>query len=57
MTLRGRNFEPDDGFMVGAALGASFNEWLRGEVEVSGHFHDVSGDAYVYLNNNGNTYV
>src|SRR5215208_7737379 len=38
----------DTGFMVGAALGASFNEWLRGEVEVSGNFHDVSGEAYFY---------
>jgi opacity protein-like surface antigen len=37
----------DDGFMVGAALGAQINEWLRGEVEVSGHFHDVEGDAFV----------
>src|SRR5215216_14895 len=35
----------DDGFMVGAALGAQFNEWLRAEVEVSGHFHDVEGDG------------
>src|SRR5215207_3170674 len=37
------DLELDDGFMVGAALGAQINEWLRGEVEVSGHFHDVSG--------------
>jgi opacity protein-like surface antigen len=42
------DFDLDNGFMVGAALGASFNDWLRGEVEVSGHFHDVQGDAYVY---------
>jgi opacity protein-like surface antigen len=40
--------ELDDGFMVGAAFGAQINEWLRGEVEVSGHFHDAEGDAYVF---------
>jgi opacity protein-like surface antigen len=39
------DLELDDGFMVGAALGAHFNEWLRAEVEVSGHFHDVEGEA------------
>jgi opacity protein-like surface antigen len=38
----------DTGFMVGAALGASFNDWLRGEVEVSGNFHDVTGSGYYY---------
>jgi opacity protein-like surface antigen len=39
------DLELDDGFMVGAALGAHFNEWLRAEIEVSGHFHDVEGEA------------
>jgi opacity protein-like surface antigen len=43
------NIDPDTGFMVGAALGAQFNEWLRGEIEVSGHFHNVGGKAY-YVN-------
>src|SRR5215204_1918574 len=38
----------DTGFMVGAALGVSFNEWLRGEVEVSGNFHDVGGEGSFY---------
>jgi opacity protein-like surface antigen len=37
--------ELDDGFMAGVALGAHFNEWLRAEVEVSGHWHDAKGDA------------
>jgi opacity protein-like surface antigen len=39
------DLELDDGFMVGAALGTHFNEWLRAEIEVSGHFHDVEGEA------------
>jgi opacity protein-like surface antigen len=39
------NIDPDTGFMVGAALGVGFNDWLRGEVEVSGHFHNVGGKA------------
>src|SRR5688572_15316429 len=38
------NFDPDTGFMFGAALGAQVNEWLRGEVEVSGHWHGGDGD-------------
>src|SRR5215207_1877693 len=45
----------DTGFMVGAALGVGFNEWLRGEVEVSGNFHDVSGEGY-FDNDYFNTY-
>jgi opacity protein-like surface antigen len=43
------DLELDDGFMVGAALGAHFNEWLRAEVEVSGHFHDVEGEGELTL--------
>lgn len=39
----------DNGFMVGAALGVQINEWLRGEVEVSGHWHDANGSAYAYF--------
>lgn len=39
------DLDPDNGFMVGVALGAHINEWLRGEVEVSGAWHDVSGDV------------
>ena len=42
------NLDLDTGFMVGAALGASFNEWLRGEMEVSGNFHNVGGSGYYY---------
>lgn len=34
----------EDGFMAGAALGAYFNDWIRAEVELSGHWHDVDGD-------------
>ena len=37
--------ELDDGFMAGIAVGAQFNEWLRGEVELSGHWHDVDDEA------------
>src|SRR5215207_11467827 len=45
------NFDPDTGFMFGAALGAQFNEWLRGEVEVSGAWHgDGSGKAEGFAN-------
>src|SRR6185295_2501511 len=40
------NLDLDTGFMAGAALGIGFNDWLRGEVEVSGNFHNVGGDAY-----------
>src|SRR5262245_54666605 len=36
--------ELEDGFMAGAALGVNFNDWIRAEVEVSGHWHDVDGD-------------
>jgi opacity protein-like surface antigen len=35
----------DDGFMAGLALGAHINEWLRGEIELSGHWHDADGLA------------
>jgi opacity protein-like surface antigen len=45
----------DDGFMVGAAVGAQINEWLRGEVEVSGHFHDAGGDVFSYVHQAGST--
>jgi opacity protein-like surface antigen len=37
------DFDFDNGFTAGAALGAHFNEWLRGEVEVSGNWHDAEG--------------
>lgn len=33
----------DNGFTAGIAVGAQFNEWLRGEVEFSGNWHDVEG--------------
>jgi opacity protein-like surface antigen len=34
----------DDGFMAGGALGVYFNDWIRAEVELSGHWHDVDGE-------------
>jgi opacity protein-like surface antigen len=37
------DLELDDGFTAGLALGAHINEWLRGEIEVSGNWHDVEG--------------
>lgn len=37
--------ELEDGFMAGLALGAYFNDWLRAEVELSGHWHDADGDV------------
>src|SRR5687768_13709876 len=30
----------DDGFTAGIAVGAHINEWLRGEIELSGNWHD-----------------
>ena len=36
--------ELEDGFMAGLALGAYFNEWIRAEVELSGHWHDAEGE-------------
>jgi opacity protein-like surface antigen len=39
--------ELDDGFTAGVAVGAHINEWLRGELEVSGNWHDVDGDDTV----------
>jgi opacity protein-like surface antigen len=43
------NVDLDDGFMAGAALGVQFNEWLRGEVEASGHWHDAEGQGTVIV--------
>lgn len=40
--------ELDDGLTAGIAVGAHINEWLRGEIEVSGNWHDVDGDDTVY---------
>jgi opacity protein-like surface antigen len=37
----------DDGLTAGVALGAHINEWLRGEIEVSGNWHDVD-DEYIF---------
>jgi opacity protein-like surface antigen len=34
----------EDGFMAGIVAGARFNHWLRADVELSGHWHDVDGD-------------
>jgi opacity protein-like surface antigen len=39
----------DDGFTAGIAVGAHFNEWLRGEIELSGNWHDA-GDGEVFYN-------
>jgi opacity protein-like surface antigen len=36
--------ELEDGFMAGAAIGAYFNDWIRAEIELSGHWHDVDGE-------------
>jgi opacity protein-like surface antigen len=33
----------EDGFLAGLSVGAHFSEWARGEVEVSGHWHDAEG--------------
>jgi opacity protein-like surface antigen len=35
----------DNGFLVGLAVGAQVNDWMRGELEVSGHWHDAGGEA------------
>jgi opacity protein-like surface antigen len=37
------DLELDDGFTAGIAVGAQINEWLRGEVELSGNWHDAEG--------------
>jgi opacity protein-like surface antigen len=39
------NVDLDDGFMAGLAIGAQFNEWLRADIEASGHWHDANGAA------------
>jgi opacity protein-like surface antigen len=39
------DLELDDGFTAGIAVGAQINEWLRGEVELSGNWHDAEGFA------------
>jgi opacity protein-like surface antigen len=39
------DLEYEDGFTAGIAVGAHFNEWLRAELELSGNWHDVEGDA------------
>jgi opacity protein-like surface antigen len=38
----------DNGFTAGIALGAHFNEWLRGEIELSGNWHDADGE-FTYI--------
>ena len=35
----------DDGFTAGIAVGAHINEWLRGEIELSGNWHDADGEV------------
>lgn len=37
----------DDGFTAGIAVGAHINEWLRGEVELSGNWHDADDEVVV----------
>ena len=34
----------DNGWTAGIAVGAQVNEWLRGELELSGNWHDAGGD-------------
>src|SRR5262245_40041987 len=34
----------DNGFTAGIAAGVQWNEWLRGELELSGNWHDAGGD-------------
>jgi opacity protein-like surface antigen len=34
----------DNGFTAGVAVGAHINEWLRGEIELSGNWHDAGGE-------------
>jgi opacity protein-like surface antigen len=34
----------ENGFMAGLAVGGRFNDWLRADVELSGHWHDVDGE-------------
>jgi opacity protein-like surface antigen len=38
----------DSGFMAGAALGAQFIPWLRGEVEVSGNWHNIDSQVVTF---------
>jgi opacity protein-like surface antigen len=42
-TIYALDLELDDGFTAGVALGAHINEWLRGEIEVSGNWHEAEG--------------
>ncbi|MGH6874292.1 MAG: outer membrane protein [Aestuariivirgaceae bacterium] len=37
----------EDGFMASLAVGARFNDWLRADVELSGHWHDVDSEAVI----------
>ena len=39
----------DDGFTAGVALGAHINEWLRGEIELSGNWHDAGDGEFTYF--------
>jgi opacity protein-like surface antigen len=41
ITAYDAEIELDDGFMAGIAVGAQFNDWVRGEIELSGHRHGV----------------
>ena len=34
----------DNGFMAGIAAGGRFTPWLRADVELSGHWHDINGE-------------
>jgi opacity protein-like surface antigen len=46
----------DNGFLAGVAVGAHFADWLRGEVEVSGHWHDAGGEAQLAIGAGSTTY-
>jgi opacity protein-like surface antigen len=44
-----------NGFLAGAAIGGHINDWIRGEVEVSGHWHDAGGDATLTISSSPST--
>jgi opacity protein-like surface antigen len=40
----------EEGLFAGLAAGLRFNDWIRAEAEVSGHWHDAGGYATTVLN-------
>jgi opacity protein-like surface antigen len=51
------DIELDNGFMAGLAVGAYFSDWARAEVELSGHWHDVGGEAVLTTTATAATYA